>query len=582
MEHKQAYLVVICCMLIHMTAIGSDILFFHASYVDGTLAILAAQAVAYLLYPLLGWLADVYFARYKFILASFITMIVAVVVLLIMGPLLIMYSPDIRVMYFPLGVSIIITLLGLGMFESTAIQFGMDQLLEASSNQLSTFIDWYYWSCKVGQLIVMLLSVGVLIYFSSCTYPLNTTASNTLYNDMIQMYSFIIACMCTVMLLMAGVQLVCASVGLFLLVCSKRQFNIDRIGENPLTLIYRVLKYTLKHTCPENRSAFTYWEEDIPPRIDLGKSKYGGPFTTEEVEDTKTFFRIIILLLSLLGYHLSGHGFSIVDQVMRKQCPSHFLMLFLVDPMNYTYLTVILGIPLYHLIRRCCHRYRINMLKQMGLGLLCCLIKELLGIGIQASLGNEGNCTQFDSNPIDNCYLVMSEFNINGTCNTIANITKNLVHCPINNTPFLLLLIPNTLQGLSFLLVFMTALKFICAQAPLRLKGLLIGIWYALLATNYIAVEVIEVFTTSRTTWMIFHSLKTLLVLVSLLIYICVSKRYSYRLRDEVVLERFLAEQKYERVLNTEKECEDESGDKSIVLVKVNQVDLAFYRSITN
>ena len=183
---------------------------------------------------------------------------------------------------------------------------------------------------------------------------------------------------------------------------------------------------------------------------------------------------------------------------------------------------------------------------------------------------------------IETCYLTISELNIDGTCNSVANITDDLVYCPVNNIPFLLLLIPNTLQGLSFLLVFMTALKFICAQAPLRLKGLLIGIWYALLATNYIAVEVIEVFTTSRTTWMIFHSLKTLLVLISLLIYICVSKRYSYRLRDEVVLEQFLAEQKYERVLNTEKECEDESGDKSIVLVKVNQVDHAFYRSITN
>ena len=54
MEHKQAYLVVICCMLIHMTAIGSDILFFHAAYVDGTLAILAAQAVAFFIFYLDG------------------------------------------------------------------------------------------------------------------------------------------------------------------------------------------------------------------------------------------------------------------------------------------------------------------------------------------------------------------------------------------------------------------------------------------------------------------------------------------------------------------------------------------------
>ena len=103
---------------------------------------------------------------------------------------------------------------------------------------------------------------------------------------------------------MAGLQLVCACIGLCLLVYSKKHFYIDQTGQHPLTLIYRVLRYAWNHTCPENRSAFTYWEEDIPPRIDLGKNKYGEPFTTEEVEDTKTFLRILLLLLSLLGFHL--------------------------------------------------------------------------------------------------------------------------------------------------------------------------------------------------------------------------------------------------------------------------------------
>ena len=49
----------------------------------------------------------------------------------------------------------------------------------------------------------------------------------------------------------------------------------------------KVLKYSWNHKVPEHRSAFTYWEEDIPRRIDLGKNKYGGPFTNEEVEDTQ-------------------------------------------------------------------------------------------------------------------------------------------------------------------------------------------------------------------------------------------------------------------------------------------------------
>ena len=60
-----------------------------------------------------------------------------------------------------------------------------------------------------------------------------------------------------------------------------------------LKLIFRVLKFAAKHKAPVNRSALTYWEEDIPSRIDLGKSKYGGPFTTEQVEDVKTYKTLV-------------------------------------------------------------------------------------------------------------------------------------------------------------------------------------------------------------------------------------------------------------------------------------------------
>ena len=39
---------------------------------------------------------------------------------------------------------------------------------------------------------------------------------------------------------------------------------------------------------PRNRSALTYWEKEYPSHIDLGKEKYGGPFSEEEVENVKT------------------------------------------------------------------------------------------------------------------------------------------------------------------------------------------------------------------------------------------------------------------------------------------------------
>ena len=76
---------------------------------------------------------------------------------------------------------------------------------------------------------------------------------------------------------------------------------------------------TWKHTCTENRSTFTYWEKDIPSHIDLGKTKYGVPFTTEKVGNTKTLFSI--LLFSLFGFHLSSHVNSLLHQLNGKQFP---------------------------------------------------------------------------------------------------------------------------------------------------------------------------------------------------------------------------------------------------------------------
>ena len=63
----------------------------------------------------------------------------------------------------------------------------------------------------------------------------------------------------------------------------------EPVTRNPFTLIYKVVRYAIKNKHPQCRSAFTYCEDELPSRIDFSKSKYGGPFTTEQVEDIKTF-----------------------------------------------------------------------------------------------------------------------------------------------------------------------------------------------------------------------------------------------------------------------------------------------------
>ena len=95
--------------------------------------------------------------------------------------------------------------------------------------------------------------------------------------------------------------------------------------------------------------------------------------------------------------------------------------------------------------------------------------------------------------------------------------------------------------------MFMTMLEFICAQAPLQMKGVLVSLWYSSQAVNFLVVGVPEVFINDSKVWNIYQSGKICLVFVSFVAYICVSKRYRYHHRDEVVNMQYLVEDVYEQ-----------------------------------
>ena len=140
MSRRAVYLVLLCSALLHINTIASDMIFYHMCNLDGTLTFIVSRALAYLLYPFLGWLADVYFTRHSFILASSIATIVGTI-LMIITAVTFLVNPNMRILgFFLSGLSIIVMLIAMGLLESTIIQFGMDQMLEASSSQLSTFI----------------------------------------------------------------------------------------------------------------------------------------------------------------------------------------------------------------------------------------------------------------------------------------------------------------------------------------------------------------------------------------------------------------------------------------------------------
>ena len=111
----------------------------------------STQGLVYISYPLIGLLADIKLTRYQMICLScwvtFVSHLLLLLIVLCFGFPFYIYNNNFAhgivsfIVLAPPAVSLII---GKGMFESTVIQFGTDQMIEASSAQLSTFIHCYY------------------------------------------------------------------------------------------------------------------------------------------------------------------------------------------------------------------------------------------------------------------------------------------------------------------------------------------------------------------------------------------------------------------------------------------------------
>ena len=94
------------------------------------------------------------------------------------------------------------------------------------------------------------------------------------------------------------------------------------------------------------------------------------------------------------------------------------------------------------------------------------------------------------------------------------------------------------------------------------MKGSLICLWYALSSLRYFTRVISAQFINESEVWLIYSGVKASLMLLSILLYCCVAKRYRYRLRDEVVNERYLVEEVYDRELRLAEQYEREKREE--------------------
>ena len=503
------------------------------------------QGLAYLLYPVCGWIAEVCFSNFKMIKWSFILLLASSVTIVTISIVSVIH-PSYQILTYANGYIIEVTLIlittaGLGMFESNAIQFGMDQMLEASSEQLSSFIHWYFWCAQIGPLVLFYIAIGASLYFENCKLKMDHVKK--LSYTTTNFFVLIISSIETVIFIFAVVYIY----------CSKQSHQNEQKSRNPMKIICAVLKYSWKHKIPELRSALTYWENDIPSRIDLGKDKYGGPFTYEEVENVKSFFRLLLLILSLFGFQLLGDGYSLTQYILnRAGCPSIIpYWLLISNSQHIPLVTVILGIPMFQCIKRHFSRFIPNMLTRLWIGLLISMVNETLqSIFIIVIKDQNFYCPEIQNEGFNEglsirCFYAVSNIIKNSSCEHFCSDP------PVSYVTLYFLIFPFLLYGISYLLVFMTVLEFICAQSPNTLKGLLIGIWYSTSSLKYMMIGVLDthpLFLESNP-FSIYHGIKGFGIFLSILFFSIIYKSYRYRERNEIVNEQAIIEEQYEREL---------------------------------
>uniref|UniRef100_A0A1X7T8A5 Uncharacterized protein n=1 Tax=Amphimedon queenslandica TaxID=400682 RepID=A0A1X7T8A5_AMPQE len=313
------------------------------------------------------------------------------------------------------------------------------------------------------------------------------------------------------------------SVSLVLVSHSFFKYKLENISliKNPIKLIVRVLCYARKHKYPENRSALTYWEEEAPSRLDLGKDKYGGPFTEEEVEDVKTLFRMLPLFIGFVTVNLSNDNYWFADKSFTlPTCLA-------VTGSQYYFCSVILMLVYLFFIRVCFYKYIPSMLTRMSIAIFLAFIVTVFKVIIFVIERSHPETNHFSR----------------------------------------LVFIPQTIQGISFILFYPVSLEFTVAQSPVHMRGVMVGLWYVIAwelgyLNSNIAKFPFNCESQYICTSFYYYITKSVLVLIILIVFVILAKHHKYRVRENEVNIVQIVDDHYQRYMEQEEQYNrDKNGN---------------------
>ena len=481
--------------------------------------------------PLGGWIGDIKYGRYKTIKGSLLFLAIMSVIPIAVScvnlvrfnhPTLLMHSGVRVVALIVLFCLIIASIGGFISFLANSIPFAMDQLRDAPAQELRLFIHWYVWTMFLAEVVIAFLTDVLLSKDPFMT--LHNTANSDAIMHVLNLTG-------TILIILVSIVIFVTLVVSFVVLHRRQEwFNIEHSITNPYKLVYEVTKFASQHKRPIHRSAFTYCEEKLPSGLDLGKSKYGGPFTTEEVEDVKVFYEILKVMFA------SGPVYLLIYLPNGLNYLTDFRIIYLCNG-NLSQLLIVMTIPLcicLSCLFRACSLHILRSLRKLEISTIVVLINILflLGVNIASHIRSEDLSCLFQSS---------------GSTSPVFTPLQMAV----------MLLVQQGLSSASQALFFISFYEFISAQSPHSMKGMLIGLSFTLRGIfGLLAMGLQAPFLywkySSPDCGFVYYSMNILLGVVSFILLVWIVKRFKYRERDEPSRERQFAEECYSRNIQRE------------------------------
>ena len=495
-------------------------------------------AVFLLFYPLAGYLSDTRWGRYKTIHGSIRFLLLSLLIIIFLGILVsgmtlaIVFTIDYDDSYETLGpvkiVSIVVLCLAFGLpilfgifliffslvaFSANVIPSGIDQLdyTEHGENFIQ-YVYWYVWTCYLAEFIIKIVYT---IFGPSVSYIVNPLI-------------FLI-----VLPIVIGISFCIkeSSVHNWILV------NAPPQTENHYKLIYQIIKFSSSSSLP------TYSQNEAIPnsRLDLAKERYGGPFTSNKVEEVKSFLRIFFILITLgpilmadiairellpkLVSHMDGYPLyaSIIFQTYEYDPLKS-----LISGGALTPLIIIIVLPLYmYVLRPCLYNYIPGALNRIGLGMAFIFLSALCTLLVDTS-GHLKELLYWNATrlPPTTCFLNADYYYHYPNYDDVV---------PILNISSYVLTIQCILNAIGYMLFYISTFEFICAQSPRFVKGVLICSFFAIKGAFRLLGDL--VLYAPFTAWnvpyafpscgFVYYLINTLLVLVGIVAFAIAAKKYQ-------------------------------------------------------